>query len=377
MNLTVTGLLILVLVQWGLLTFLIISQYHQWDSFQTYRKNSATQRDQEALSSQSEGNNGRMPKTSEGEQNIRAINEFTGVASTIMLNSPKWFQRRYCAMVSNILVNLPPDWAVQIFYVPSGQSQFGLDINPGVTRLVMTYPERIFLTELSPALVKQYGVRKSKSSFWSSAWMWEHMLADRVFVFSGNGALCTNSKKLSFLDGSTPTRAKTKSHGLSMQLSLSSSAMQLFETVDYIGTPWRLQWGKGGDGSISYRNRTVMLEAIRYKENESKEREDSYFVKTILEMNTKLGSSFRLASKEQTEIFGGTSDFTEETGPPLVIGGTLGRLEHNVREEILAHCPELKLIFPVLHNPNCFGAKPSGEECAKHICALQDRNGGC
>ena len=42
-------------------------------------------------------------------------------------------------------------------------------------------------------------------------------------------------------------------------------------------------------------------------------------------------------------------------------------------------CPEIKMIFPSLHDPSCFGAKPNGEKCKKSICALRDppRKGGC
>ena len=54
---------------------------------------------------------------------------------TVMLNSPKWFQRRYSTMTSNFLVNTPSNWVVQVFYTSDGQSQFGLDINPGIAKL--------------------------------------------------------------------------------------------------------------------------------------------------------------------------------------------------------------------------------------------------
>ena len=177
--------------------------------------------------------------------------------------------------------------------------------------------------------------------------------------------MCSNARRLSFLDSTDPA---------------TSSAMTFFNMLDYVGSPWRMLWGRGGEGDFSYRNRTAMLHAIQYKPHDGSTRDDLYFVQTLLEMNSKLGTSYRIATKEQTEHFGGTSNFTEESGPPIVASGTLSQLEHGVRETVLALCPELKLIFPVLHNPSCFVATPNGEECAKYVCALRDpndRKGGC
>ncbi len=37
----------------------------------------------------------------------------------------------------------------------------------------------------------------------------------------------------------------------------------------------------------------------------------------------------------------------------------------------------IKIIFPSLHDPNCFGATPNGTKCAKSICALNPGPGGC
>jgi len=43
-------------------------------------------------------------------------------------------------------MNTPRDWAVQIFYSPEGQSQIGLDINPGLVHLTQMYNDRLLLT---------------------------------------------------------------------------------------------------------------------------------------------------------------------------------------------------------------------------------------
>ena len=37
----------------------------------------------------------------------KKTNKYEGVATTLMLNAPKWFQKRYSTMISNILTNTP------------------------------------------------------------------------------------------------------------------------------------------------------------------------------------------------------------------------------------------------------------------------------
>lgn len=89
-------------------------------------------------------------------------------------------------MISNVLMNTPRDWAVQIFYFPEGQSQIGLDINPGIVRLSQIYRDRLLLTPIPNELVKKFGTGR-KLKYWGDAWIWKTMVADRVFVFGGNG----------------------------------------------------------------------------------------------------------------------------------------------------------------------------------------------
>mmetsp|Transcript_21865 Transcript_21865/g.33237 ORF Transcript_21865/g.33237 Transcript_21865/m.33237 type:complete len:364 (+) Transcript_21865:104-1195(+) len=275
------------------------------------------------------------------------IKQYEGVAVTLMLNSPKWFQRRYTTMIQNILNNTPETWAVQIFYVPSGQSQLGLDLNPGISRM----DKRIIMTEIPSNIAQKYGMKRKKG-YWTNKWMWETMVANKVLVFSGNGAICSNSK-LSLLDG---------------------TAMKIFSQFDYIGPPWRNLGGEGGDGAISYRNRTAMLDAINYEESNGQDSEDYYFIKTLKDMNKKHGKTYRIASKEQTYLVGiEKNNFDETQGPPMIISGTLSSINHDTRNTILELCPELKVIFPSLHNPSCFGAHPDAKGCADSICALKDQ----
>ena len=97
------------------------------------------------------------------------------------------------------------------------------------------------------------------------------------------------------------------------------------------------------------------------------------------------GKIYRIATKEQTHLFAGnldsyTIDGSDPPPLPLVVSGTMPSLDHEVRQNVLSACPELGMMFPLLHHPSCFGAHPDGEECGKHICALKDqseRKSGC
>jgi len=181
------------------------------------------------------------------------------------------------------------------------------------------------------------------------------MVADNVLVFAGNGAICSNSK-MSLLDG--------------------SAMKNLFNDVDYLGAPTSVLRGIGGQGDISYRNRTAMLDAIHYEPHDGESSEDQYFIRNLKKMNEKAGRDvYRIATKELTREFAGMDYFTERRGPPMVISGTLPKIDYDVRNLLLEVCPEIKVLFPSLHSPGCFGARPNANVCAEHICALNPPKG--
>ena len=168
-------------------------------------------------------------------------------------------------MLSNIYTNTPSDWAIQIFYIADkgSQSQFGITINPNLSRLNITN-ERIIFTPLPEELVSKHG-QKKKLLYWTDDWLWENLVADDVLVFNGNGVICSNAR-LSLLDG--------------------SAYDELFQHVDYVGSPWRSMYGEGGDGSYSYRNRNAMIDALRHKPYDLKDgREDAYFLRNLKDLN--------------------------------------------------------------------------------------------
>jgi len=111
-----------------------------------------------------------------------------GVAVTIMLHEPNWFQKRYSMMLINILGNLPDNWALQVFYTGKGQSQSGIDINRGFQRLIRS--KKVVLTLIPNELSSR---KRKKFQLMTDRWLWDNMLADRVFLFGGNSALCANS----------------------------------------------------------------------------------------------------------------------------------------------------------------------------------------
>jgi hypothetical protein len=61
----------------------------------------------------------------------------------------------------------------------------------------------------------------------------------------------------------------------------------------------------------------------------------------------------------------------EQNDNVLVASGTLPDISHEERDRFLSVCPELKILYPSLHDPSCFGASPNSTVCAKTICALQ------
>jgi len=281
-----------------------------------------------------------------------------GVAAALLLHAPKWFQRRYTIMVLNAINNVPSNWVVQIFYTPAGQSQLGIDLNKGLKRLIEQ--GRVLLTEISPEVLKQ---RKKRFELMYHEWIWQNMAADRVLMFGGNSIMCSNTGQ-----------------------NLSS-----YDQWDYVGAPWDFKKGVGGEGSISLRNRTLMLEIISYelsKYDDALERslayrkwgqDDQFFVSRLLEMQKKgLALHAKLAPRETTKQFGAIGSAWNDD--VMVISGTLPGLTDDERNKMIMACPDIKMVYPAMHNPACFGATPESEKCAASICALKprtERKGGC
>jgi hypothetical protein len=83
-----------------------------------------------------------------------------------------------------------------------------------------------------------------------------------------------------------------------------------------------------------------------------------------------IASSINIASVADTRLFA-MSDVSV-IGHPLGAMNTLAHLNDTTRQYYLDYCPELKMIFPSLHNPSCFGAEPDPLGCFQSLC----ENGG-
>ncbi|KAJ1427702.1 hypothetical protein B484DRAFT_74397 [Ochromonadaceae sp. CCMP2298] len=79
-----------------------------------------------------------------------------GVAVTLFLGSPRWFQNRYTMLVNQVLSSLEPDWVVQIFYNPSKKMALQGVNYPGIRRAVDQ--RRVVLTPLPKSM---YGVKRN------------------------------------------------------------------------------------------------------------------------------------------------------------------------------------------------------------------------
>mmetsp|Transcript_3995 Transcript_3995/g.5083 ORF Transcript_3995/g.5083 Transcript_3995/m.5083 type:complete len:117 (+) Transcript_3995:84-434(+) len=64
---------------------------------------------------------------------------------------------------------------------------------------------------------------------------------------------------------------------------------------------------------------------------------------------------------------------------PLAISGTLAEFSPEARKAAIEKCPEIKMVFPSLDNPACFGASSTldKEACIASLCVSSPKQGGC
>jgi hypothetical protein len=358
-------LLSIIALQWLLLTVLLNSRDHQRVQVESLHDNPAS-----LNSKQSDLSPGHLESSLEykinKQKNVNGVfafsnstvlvsdgdtsntSTFPGVAATIMFRAPRWFYLRYTLMIHNALQNIPADWALQIFINEKWVKKEGLlQWHPGLVRLMNSENNpRIIVTPLP-----EYLLQGKPKQILVDPWFWNTLVADKVLLFSGNGAFCGNHPE---------------------------SVWSMLSTTDYCAAPWPRHNGNGGNaGTHSYRNRTAMLEVLQYHQQNTKNGfgSDVDVVKEMMEMNLKGLSSFRVATPDQTMQFGGASNLSVGdalTYVPLAISGTQAGLMYKQRDSLLKHCPELKMIFPSLHEPSCFGAHPVKGTCQATICAMQD-----
>lgn len=299
--------------------------------------------------------------------------EVYGVAVTVFMGSPKWFQNRYSIMINQILVSLSPGWKVQIFYADKKMAVEGTQY-PGIQKHVNT--GRVVLTPL-PKTFK--GIKKKDLML--QPWFWKSMLSDTVLIFGGSTAICANSPH----------------------------TVEDFLKFDFLGGPWSAVRGVGGDGALSVRNRTLMVRALetyildpsaasssssssltssaaasspiishhppstilrKPKAVHANKREEIVFIEALQSIQNTPPAPARIASMADTRRFVSSDDWWGRGALGAV--GTMGGLNHTARQQVLDYCPELKMLFPVLHYPDCFGSEPNPLMCIKALC----ENGG-
>jgi hypothetical protein len=62
---------------------------------------------------------------------------------------------------------------------------------------------------------------------------------------------------------------------------------------------------------------------------------------------------------------------------PFSVSDTLPGISLESRAHLIDLCPEMKILFPSLHEPGCFGASLQREKCAASICALNPKKDSC
>ena len=108
-----------------------------------------------------------------------------------------------------------------------------------------------------------------------------------------------------------------------------------------------------------------MLSALNYELDKIKDpakrkvayknwgQEDQFFISRILEMQEKGLVQAKLAPKEETLKFSGIDD--KLNNDVFVVSGTLAGVPYDTRQKFHNYCPEIKMFYPTMHDPSCFG----------------------
>jgi hypothetical protein len=105
-------------------------------------------------------------------------------------------------------------------------------------------------------------------------------------------------------------------------------------------------------------------------------KEDLLFVYALQSLAREPSAIIRIATKADTDLFAMNDvraivviNSSDVYSFPVGAQGTLNSITDVMRVRYLELCPEMKLFFPVLHNPGCFGADPDPVRCFAFLCA--------
>jgi hypothetical protein len=91
-------------------------------------------------------------------------------------------------MINQIIISLPDDWLVQIYYIPSKMMSLEAVSYPGIQKHVKV--GKIKLVEIPEHMRKKL----RKRNLLLSPYFWENIPSERVLLFGGNSVLCANSE---------------------------------------------------------------------------------------------------------------------------------------------------------------------------------------
>eukprot|EP01031_Cornospumella_fuschlensis_P033292 gene33293-40276_t len=142
------------------------------------------------------------------------------VAATIMVYQPRWFQRRYSLMVQNIYNNIPEGVKIQIFHGHDKDTLAGIEMSQSIQDL-----RARGVVVLTPLPLELLRVKKKKLQLLTDSWVWTNMIGEKVLLFAGTTAICSNSPR----------------------------TLGDFLRFDYIGAPWSAFRGLADAGRASVR----------------------------------------------------------------------------------------------------------------------------
>ena len=263
---------------------------------------------------------------------------------------------------------------MQLFHKGGDAVARALAANAGLRRLVAT--GRVMLTQAPPELG-----RVTRGELYTSRWLWGAAAAERVLVFGHGGAFCANSPD---------------TLGAVLDAGEAAAAAGGATSGAVLGTP---------DGALLYARRGVVLraldrelarrdaaaapgdappaepEALRYLRKAHNPM--SWLMHTLRKDAASLGVAPAPPALERRLAVAG-NDWTVEraqnvSGLPLAITGTMAGLSGEARGALIERCPEIKMIFPSLADPNCFGAPSTlnKEACYAGLCVTNPPPPGC
>jgi len=202
---------------------------------------------------------------------------------------------------------LPPEWKFQVFY-----SQQSLDCileSPRIREMVDN--GRMILTLLT---VPFNDSKQLNDLLASSTVVWDAVIGDKLLLYQTDSTLCSNSL-----------------HHINE-----------FVSYDYVGAPW-IFWRQklGGNGGLSLRNRTLMIDCVVNRSAEGMLlrrkgfQEDSYFSQCVTERGRMPDNQIAMHFSVETLFY----------ARPFGVHKPWEHIRHTEWSRLLQFCPELRMLL--------------------------------